>query len=145
MQPMVTKTKNNSTDARQCSNRLMLGLAAIMAFRVWSQDIPQAYLQEAGSLLGDAYLRPGPELRIPDGYLFQLLCAFYGFLDSGNIWNATFSKHLQEDLRIERTVTGMSMFFRKIKSKLFGIMATYVDDTSAVDMLKYLRLDCDYD
>lgn len=102
---------HSSTTARQRSTRFMLSLAAIFDFRVWIQDISQAYLQGAEHLTRDMYLKPLPELKIPDGYYLTLLRLTYGLADSGDIWNATFSNHLENDLGLARTVTEMSMFY----------------------------------
>ena len=123
---------HNSTTARQSSTRLMLAIAATLEFKVWSQDISQAYLQGAEKLSRDVYIRPGPELKIPSGHLLKLLKPIYGLADSGDIWNTTFSKHLQEDLGMQRAQTDMSMFFKRDRKELTGIEATYVDDSLAV-------------
>jgi hypothetical protein len=43
---------------QQSSIRLLLSLAAILGFKVWSNDVSQAYLQASIPLLRDVYIRP---------------------------------------------------------------------------------------
>ena len=106
-----------------------MALAAIMGFDVWTEDISQAYLQSASELLREVYLRPNRRLKIPAGYLLKLLQLLYGLADSGDYWHATFAKHLKDKLKMKPVANDMSLFFRRARAKISGVLASYVDDT----------------
>ncbi len=54
---------HDSTTARQSSVRLLVDLASVMDFDVWTDEISQAYLHSASSLLREIYLRPNQQLK----------------------------------------------------------------------------------
>ena len=68
---------------------------------------------------------------MPAGYVLKLLRPLYGLADSGNYWHATFSKHLTDDLNMEPVASDMSLFFRRVRSQVFRLLASYVDDSLA--------------
>ncbi len=84
---------HNSTTARQSSVRLVVALAAIMGFEVWTKDISQAYLHSASELFHEIYLSPNLQLNVRAGHVLKLLRLLYGLADSGDHWHATFSKY----------------------------------------------------
>ena len=120
---------HNTTTVRQSSIRVLLALAAIFGFRLWSIDVNNAYLQSASNLLRDVYLKPGKDFELPSGHLLKLLRPLYGLADSGDYWNETFAQHIKQDLKMKATAQDMSFFFRKVGNKLKGLIGTYVDDT----------------
>ncbi len=75
---------HDSTTVRQISVRLLVAMAAIMGFDIWTEDISQAFLQSASELLRDVYLKPNRQLKVPAGYVLKLLRPFYGLADSGD-------------------------------------------------------------
>lgn len=120
---------HNSTNLRQSSVRLLVALAAVFGFRLWSQDVSQAYLQSAEKLMREVYVRPTKEFNLSEDNLLRLLKPLYGLSDSGDYWHSTFSNHLQHDLNMTQTTGDLSLFFKAIEGKLRGLTGAYVDDT----------------
>ena len=118
-----------ATTLRQSSTRVIVSLAAIMGFRIWSHDISQAYLQSAGTLLREVYLKPSKEFELSSNQLLKLLKPLYGLADSGDYWNFTFADHIKKDLHMTNTAGDLSLFFKSAHGKLCGLMGTYVDDS----------------
>ncbi len=120
---------HNSTNLKQSSVRILVALAAIFGFRLWSQDVSQAYLQSAEKLMREVYARPTKEFCLPSDQLLRLLKPLYGLPDSGDYWHSTFAKHLRDDLLMSCTAGDLSLFFKVVHGKLAGITGAYVDDT----------------
>ena len=80
---------HDSTNVRQ-SSVLLIALAAIMGFDVWTKDISPAYLQSASKLFREVYPRPNKHLQSPAGYILKLVRPLYGLPD------ATFAEHLRK-------------------------------------------------
>ncbi len=119
---------HDSTTVRQSSVRLLVAIAAIMGFDVWTEDISQAYLQSASELLRELYLKPNRQLKVPAGYVLKLLRPLYGLADSGDYWHATFAKHLSDDLAMKPVASDISRFFRRTREQVTGLLASYVDE-----------------
>jgi hypothetical protein len=73
---------------QQSSIRLLLSLAAIVGFKVWSNDVSQAYIQASVPLLRDVYIRPDC-LDLRQNELVRLIKPLYGLGDSGDYWGQT--------------------------------------------------------
>lgn len=108
----------NSTNLRQSSIRVLIALAAVSGFRLWSQDLLQAYLQSAEKLMRDVYVKPSREFKLLPNQLLKLLRPLYGQSDSGDYWHETFSKHLRHDLMMTQTTWDLSLFFKVVDGKL---------------------------
>lgn len=131
---------HDSSTTKHSSTKLLIGLAAIFGYRLFSTDVCQAYLQSAEDLLRDVYIKPGKEFELGEDQILKLLRPLYGLSDSGDYWGATFSKHLKEDLGMETTTTDGAFFFKKVAEKLQGMTATYVDDTLQAGDESFQRL-----
>jgi hypothetical protein len=92
---------HNSTTVRQISTRLIVSLAATLDFRIWSQDVKQAYLQSSEKLMRKVYLKPSTEFGLPQNALLGLHKPRYGLADSGAYWHNPMSRHLKEDLKMK--------------------------------------------
>lgn len=106
----------------------MTALAAIFGFRVWSQDVSQAYLQSADKLLREVYIKPTQEFHLNSDQLLKLLKPLYGLADAGDYWDIIMARHLNQDFSMDRTALDISLFFNSIQGKLAGLSGTYVDD-----------------
>lgn len=126
---MKTSLLHDSAASRQVSSRLLIGVAAVFGFRVFSTDVKQAYLQSGTDLLRDVYIKPGTDFEIGPDKLLKLFRPLYGLADSGDYWGATFTDHLTREIGMKSTVGDADLFFKSIRGKLSGLTATYVDDT----------------
>ena len=122
---------HESKTLRQSSKKLILALAAIFGFRVWTHDVKQAYLQSFQNLMRRVYLKPSKEFELSSDQLVQLLKPLYGLADSGDYWNRTMNLHLQDDLGMKSTTGDISLFVKSVHGRLTGLVGTYVDDSLA--------------
>jgi Reverse transcriptase (RNA-dependent DNA polymerase) len=118
---------HDGNNLRQSSLRLIMAVAAVFGFDVWSEDIRQAYLQAAEPLLRDVYIRP-PSMSLGTRELLKLLRPLYGLSESGDYLAETLQDHHLRDLRMNRATGDFAVFFRRIADRLIGLSATYVDD-----------------
>jgi Reverse transcriptase (RNA-dependent DNA polymerase) len=131
---------HNSTTVRQSSTRLIMTLAATFGFRIWSQDVKQAYLQSSDNLMRQVFLRPSKEFELPPGKLLKLQKPLYGLADSGDYWYNTMSKHIKDDIGMKSTTGDMSFFYKHIGNNLVGLTGTYVDDSLLAGNLEFEKL-----
>lgn len=129
---------HNSTTLQQTSIRVILAIAAIFGFRIWSTDITQAYIQSATELMRDIYIRPTKEFELAPNQLLKLLRPLYGLTESGEYWNYTFSEHMRKDLDMTQAVGDLSLFFKHVNGKLAGLAGTYVDDSMLSGNAKFM-------
>lgn len=120
---------HSANTIRQHSVRLLVALSEIFNFTIWSQDVYQDYLQAAGRIKRNVFIKPPREFQLTPDELLMLLKPLYGLNDAGDCWNHTFVRHLREDLARKPTVGDLSLFTKVIKGKLIGLTGSYVDDT----------------
>lgn len=120
---------HNSTSLRQGSISVLLALAALFSFRLWSHDVSQTSLQSAEKLMTNVYVKATEEFSLFLDVLLKLLKPLYGLSDSGDYWHETFSSHFVEELAMKPTCGDLSLFFKTVEEKLKGISGAYVDDT----------------
>jgi Reverse transcriptase (RNA-dependent DNA polymerase) len=123
-----TSMVHHNTTARQQSTRLLVGLAAIFGFRIYTHDVQQAYLQSAENLLRDVYLKPPAVLNLGSDTILKLLRPLYGLCDAGDYWARTILDHLTKDLNLVQTVGDSGLFFQTMNRKLVALTASFVDD-----------------
>ena len=81
------------------SVRLLLALAAMFDFDVWTSDVKQAYLQSSQLFSREEFIEnPVPEFSLEPHQCLQLLKPQYGLCESDDLWHDTMDKHHREGL-----------------------------------------------
>jgi Reverse transcriptase (RNA-dependent DNA polymerase) len=79
---------HNSNNVSQTSIRLLIALAAVFGFNIFTADVKQAYLQSASPLLRDIYVQPNlglaATLQLDQNQLLKVLKPLYGLTESGD-------------------------------------------------------------
>lgn len=126
-----------STTVSQQAVKLLLSLATIFGFRLWSEDMTLAYIQGAKNIMRKVYLKGELEFQPSDAQLLKILRPLYGLADSGDYWHANFLQHLKSDLNMQSTACDLSFFYKHMQAALHGLMATHVDDTLSAGNHKF--------
>jgi nucleoside diphosphate kinase len=84
---------------------VLVGLAAVFGFRLYSTDVQQAYLQSASELMRNVYIRPTGEFELHSKQILKLLRPLYGLTDAGDYWADTIRRHFEKDIGMT-SVTG---------------------------------------
>jgi Reverse transcriptase (RNA-dependent DNA polymerase) len=139
----------SSTNVQQRSLRLIFALASILGFKIWTQDVTQAYLQSAGTLAREVFIeKPAIELELSPNQALQLLKPLYGLADSGDFWYRELAQH-HRDMDMQTLTTDNSLWMKFTENILEGISGVYVDDvvqagTAEFDLLTN-QLSANYD
>lgn len=67
------------------SVRILIALAMIFGFDVWSSDVPHAHLQSAQNVKRNVFIRP-QMLELSADELLQIMKPLYGLTESGHDW-----------------------------------------------------------
>jgi Reverse transcriptase (RNA-dependent DNA polymerase) len=102
--------------SKQQSTKLLIGLAAIFAYRIFSTYVTQAYLQSAEPLMRDVYIKPSAEFERNANQVLKLLRPLYGLADSGDCWGSMLLNHLEEELGMKQTAGDPAMCFKILDS-----------------------------
>lgn len=78
--------------------RLQFAITVVFRFRIWTQDVSQAYFQSAQSPTRKVPITPSSELHLQSDECLQLLKLLYGSTDDGDYWNSTQAAHFEQDL-----------------------------------------------
>ena len=103
---------HNTVNLKQSSIRLLMAMATILGFDVWSLDVKQAYLQSASQLQRKVYIKPY-QLNLAPAEFLQIVLPLYGLSDSGDYWCETFAKFHVHNLRMQQTTGDFALFFRR--------------------------------
>ena len=111
------------------SVRLLVALALVFGFEIWSSDEKLAYLQSTEPLRRRVFIpNLAPEFELDPSECFELLLPLYGLCDAGDLWHQTLRKDLTDELELEPTKVDPSHYFSFRLGELIGINGTYVDD-----------------
>ena len=80
---------HDTSTVRQFSVKLLVGLAALFDFRLFSTGVPKDYLQSTEELSRDVYFKPSSEFDLDPNQLLKFLKPLYGLADSGEYWSNT--------------------------------------------------------
>lgn len=105
---------HSSTNVRQRSIRMLIGIAAILEFWLRTQDISQAYLQSSSKLSREVYVKPENGINLKRKEPLKLLKPLYGLSDSGDYRRMTMKNHLVNNLKM-RSLKGDLAYFIKCK------------------------------
>jgi hypothetical protein len=117
---------------------MLVALAAIMGFTIWSEDVTQGLVKSSGNLLREVFVEPPMELELD--LVLKLLRPPDGLRDAGYYWARTLLDHHQKDIHMTPTVTDGSLFSLRLAENLFGMSATYVDDSLRAGTPAFLKI-----
>ena len=118
-----------STTIQQKGIRLILAMAAIHGFKLWTTDVAQAYLQSQGQLSRESFIdNPADEFELDTNQALQLLRPLYGLSESGDHWYEELDRHHREDLEMKSLDSDHSLYYKIIDGHLAGLSGTYVND-----------------
>eukprot|EP00171_Calliarthron_tuberculosum_P023641 IDg23641t1 len=111
------------------SIRLLLALASMHGFDIWTSDVRQAYLQSAEPLSRDIFIKTPPmEFELESHQCLQLLKPLYGLCESGDLWHKTLDEHHRNDLGMTPFRSDPALYYTKSNGLLIGLSGGYVDD-----------------
>ena len=120
---------HTSTTLQPQSIRLLLAMASMFGFDIWTADVRQAYLQAAETLSREIFLkRPALEFGLRLDQCFQLLKPLYGLCESGDLWHETLDKHHRADLGMKPFRIDPALYYLISNGILRGLSGSYVDD-----------------
>jgi hypothetical protein len=102
---------HTATQLSLSSTRLILAVAAVIGFDVWSTDVNQASLQSACRLKRELFIQP-KELVLGKNDFLQLLLPLYGLVESGDYWGETLTGHHVLELQFEQSPIDLALFFK---------------------------------
>jgi Reverse transcriptase (RNA-dependent DNA polymerase) len=108
-----------------------------MGFEIISADVTQAYLQSASELKRKVFVNPNCIDLKPDE-LLQIMKPLYGLAESGKYYAQTFIRHHLTHLRMTQTTGDVSLFFKRARGALIGMLGCYVDDVVRTGTLEFL-------
>lgn len=120
---------HSSQSVQPWSSRLLLGLAEMLEFSLWLEDVIQAYLQTEDPLGRDIFITDvPPEFNLQPDEALKMEKPVYGLTESGDLWHATLDRHHRKDLKMKPLASDPALFIEHTNGKLTGLSALYVDD-----------------
>lgn len=127
---------HDATSLRASSIRVILFVAAILGFRLFSHDVAQAYLQIKYRMTQAVYITPKPCDRplfgLSDREVLKLVMPLYGICNAGDYWGITVSEHNVIDLGMLHIPGDSALYVKQVNrggaNRTIGITRCYVDN-----------------
>lgn len=123
---------HNITTLRQSSTRIIVSVAAIKNFRLFSHDVTQAYLQSDERLTRKVFLSPKKKdmehFGISESEILELRRPIYGMTDAGDFWGVTVDNHAKNDLGLVPLRGDPSLYIKRNDGDVDGLLSMCVDD-----------------
>lgn len=111
------------------SIRLLLALAQLKDFEVWSSDVKHAYIQSESNISRDIYIKKATtEFELEPNQCLKLLKPLYGLCESGDLWHQTFADHHKKELGMVPLRSDQALYIWIPGKDLKGLSGCYVDD-----------------
>jgi hypothetical protein len=121
--------------------RMIFAMAAIFGWKVWTEDVRQAYIQTTGRLVRDVFLTnlhgAEAELNLKPHEALRLLRPLYGLTEAGDLWNAEFTSQYRDKFGMEELQSEPALYAKFAKDVIRGITGLYVDDTLSAGTDEY--------
>lgn len=111
--------------------RLLVAMAAIFLFRIWTQYFAQANIQKFRILDAEGFHQALQRVPAYRKLTVAILKPLFGLTDFGDYLHHTFSKHLQNYLSMWPSTSDLALHTNRIHDALARLIRAYVDDTIA--------------
>jgi hypothetical protein len=88
-------------------------MAGLFGYRIWSDDVSQAFLQSTEKMGRRVFIRPPAELDFASDSDLELLKSLNGLPDAGDLWHMTFSNYVKRETGMEVLASDSSLFYKK--------------------------------
>ena len=123
---------------------MIVSVAAVKSFRIFGHDVAQAYLQSGEKISRKIFLLPKKRdleaFGLEEHEIMELLRPLYGTCDSGDYWGVTVQRHITDDLKMTPTAGDPSLYLKRNKGDIDGIMGNYIDDGALAGNEAFQRL-----
>ena len=134
----------NITPLRQSATRIIVSVAAIRNFRLFSHDVTQAYLQSDETRTRQVFLVPKKKYMehfgILEGEILELLRPIYDMTDVGDYCGVTVENHARNVLGLLPLLGDPSLYIKHKDEDVDGMLGMCVDDEFLAGNKKYKTL-----
>lgn len=92
---------HNPLKAQPASMRLLVTVAAMPGYDIWSLYVSPVYLQSASNLARAVYVLPPQQFSDQTTHFLGLRKVQYSLSDSGDYWHQTLAKFLKSNIRLK--------------------------------------------
>lgn len=119
---------------------MLVVIAAIFIFRIFSTYVNLACLKSAEKLHHDIFIRTNAEFNVRQYELVKLLKSLYVLSERRYYWDRTFRCHLGDDLGMKSCISDAALFYEQLRRELDWSYASYVDDKLQAETQFYEQL-----